>query len=300
MVEVHQAPGGELNQGLDVIGQFGQFLGDSWLWLLMSIIICIVGIVIYMILKKNEDERRERDDIIYEQFKNTIRDCRLGAMQLMKTPMNKTFIKKKWRLINLLWLGLPFVKHELSSKVLNYRNDIVGYWRGHTVKMEGTMNILVYIDKSLIFFENTFVIKCPLYLPIKTKVIDVAASEKENKTVYKTDKIGNDVTEEKLVPFNDYVEDLPNGDIKIYCTHLEKIGFYRVPVYITKNKDIIDLRKELNDRVVQSGYDSLITRVLSTGAKQVEKAMEHNPYLKFEQKLPEKTVNEKREEDNVS
>lgn len=282
MVIVVQQPQSPLSQTTSSLSNIWNFFAENWWVFLAGLIIMIFGIAIYYILKSREEERKERDDVTYEDFKNTTRDC-----QLQRRPK---LIRKKWSPINLLWLGLPIIKTDYSAKIVNYTNDILGYYRGETTKMDSTYNILCYKFKWFIFIEQQFLIKCPMKITVKMQKVDPLTNK-----VLKDSK-GQPITEEKIMDFSKFIDHQINGDIKISCTHLERVGYYRVPVYVTKDKEVLDIREYLGEKLMHSAYSSMLNKVLATGSKQVEKAMLHNPWLVYEQKAPEKTKAEKNQE----
>ena len=73
--------------------------------------------------------------------------------------MDKKRIRKKYRFINLLWLGIPFKWKEHSAKILDMKDDLIGYYRGHYESADGTINFLAYKNATLGIFEELFVIK---------------------------------------------------------------------------------------------------------------------------------------------
>jgi len=260
---------------------FFMWLGHNWGYIVFALIVLILAIVVFYMLKKWEEERQERDDPVYQGYKNLIRDCELQC--------DKHRIRKTWSLINLLWFGLPIVKQEHSSKAVNYTNDNLGYYRGHSYSMDGYLNLLLYKEKFLIFFESLFLVRCPLQLYASVYMRDPVT----NKILVDSD--GKKRITKKKVKFDKYIMFLNNGDMKINCTTLQKYSYFRYPVYVKENAEIVDYRQLLQDDIVVLGQDQMISRVLSTGAEMVEKAMMHNPHVQYNQKSPEKTVEEKKD-----
>lgn len=261
---------------------FFMWLGSNWGYFVLAIIVLIAGFVIYFLLKKIEEERQERDDPVYQGYKNILRDC--------DTHADQDRIQKNWSPINLLWLGLPIVKKEHSARILNYRNETLGFYRGHSFSLDGYLNLLLYKKKVFIFFEERFLLKCPLYLDFK-----VLKKDEEGKVL--TNEDGIKLTTTKRVKYSHLINYIGNGDIKIMCSTIQKISYFRFPVYVDRNEEIIDYRKALQEDIVEIGYDQMISRVLATGSQMVEKAMLHNPNVKYNQLSPEKTKTEQTEDE---
>ena len=267
----------------NVMSQMILFIQDNWIMIVISLVMLILGIVIVMLIAKLEEERKERDDAVYAGYKNICRDCRRQA--------DDKKIRKTWSAINLFWFGLPFVKNEHSSRIVDYRGDLLGWYRGHAKSQDGTYNILAYRRKIFIFFEDEFVIKMPISIPIDIPILDKITKQPKYDT-----KTGEIIKKRKVLNFSNWVDHLKNGDIKIHCEGLEKSGYYQLPVLIDKNKDVVDLRIELGERIIDHTYNTMLQRILSDGSRNVEKAMAHNPYLIYEQKSPEKTKEEGKDE----
>jgi len=257
-------------------GNIGQFFVQNAGAFILGILLLIAIIVIYFIWKKWEDERREREDPVYEAYKKQKSDAMLNA--------NKRKIKKTYSLANLFFLGIPIIWNEHSSKIVNYTNELIGYYRGESFSMDGYMNYVLY-KKKFFFMEELFVLKCPWSLNVKVKVKD-----ENGNYITKNNKF---VLENKTVTdFQDYIIKLQNGDIKILCTNIEKKSYFAYPVYLSENKTIVDYREIIGEDLVELTHSTMNSRILSLGAQQVEKAMLHNPNVKYGQLLPEKTKDE--------
>lgn len=264
MVEVVQNPtAGVIAESSPT--DFFHYIINNIGYLILAIILIGLTIGIIYIIRRWEEERQERDDPIYQNYKNIIRGC------ISQADISR--IKKTWSPVNLFWFGLPFIKNEHSNKVVDYSNNLIGFYRGHMYSQDGCLNFLVYRTKFL-FFEQKFIVKCPYNL--KISVVDPKTKKKIKKTLN----------------FNDYIIEVQNKDYKILCSNLEKLSYWWYPVYIAKNKEIVDLRNHMNEGLVEISNSELISRVLSLGGKQVEKAMLHNPELKFKQMEPQKTKHE--------
>lgn len=254
------------------------WIGDYWWFIIVLIILGIAIVIIWMIYKKLEEERKERDDPIYERYKATQRDCVLNC--------NRKWIRKNYAWYNVFVLGLPLFHREHSAKILDIYNNNKGWYRGECTKSEGTLNILAYKHKWLLFFEQTFVIKIPLYCKFKVKIKD-----KEGLTI--KDKKGKFKWKYELWDFRKYITRLPNGDLKLSMADLEEFGYYKRPVFVGEDERVIDMRTKFGEMLLEETYESMYGRVLGTGSQSVEKAMLFNPELKFRQMSPEKTKEEK-------
>ena len=263
------------------IGFFNWLIAYWWVWVL-ALVIIILGIVIWVILAKWEEERKERDDTIYQAYKNLLRDTELNR--------DKKKIQKGWSPINLLWLGLPLVKTEHSAKIINYTNELIGYYRGHLYTQDGYLNILAYKEKFFIFFEKRFLIRCPLFVKFNFQ-------KKDEKGKLIEDEDGKLKTGFKILDYRKWVFWIHRRDLKLIAYGLEKHSYFRYPVYLESTGQMIDLRKETGEDLMEISYNELNSRILSDGARAVEKAMEHNPNVVYEQKIPEKTSTEKKDED---
>jgi len=262
----------------DGVTSFFSWLVSSTGYIIFAVLLIICAIVIWYIFKKMEEERIERDDPIYEAYKNTLRDCELQK--------DNARINKSWSLVNLFWLGFPIVKKEHSKRVLNYTNDIIGYYRGHCKTMDGFLNLMLYKEKLFGMFETKFILKCPLQIKNKVNLQD-----DDGKVL--VDEDGKPRQAIKVIDYNDYVKTQANGDIKVMCASIQKQSYFRYPVYVTNDGSVVDLRKDFHASLIDIGYDQMMSRIMSTGSQMVEKAMLHNPNVKFEQLSPEKTSVEK-------
>jgi len=260
----------------DTFGQVFGFFGKFWKFMLWAIVIFIAGMIIYYLLKKLDDERKERDEPGYQVYKALKKTCMMQA--------DKRRIKKSWSAINLLWLGLPLIKKEHSNKFLDISNKVLGYYRGESSSMDNSINFLAYKRKFFIFFEETFVIKVPQLIKFKNKNL-------------KTDK---ETTE--TIDLTNYMVELPNGDIKIQCVGLERLGlYYYCPVFVIDEKHgKLDYRKVMEGAIVDTTYQAMVQRIVNVGAKMVEKAALTSPDVQARRLTPEKTKEEARAETGVT
>jgi len=285
---VTEQNGGAL-AGTNVLKDFITFLSEAWPFILVGIVIVILAVIIFYLINKLEEERKERDEPGYQLYKATKMACELNR--------DERLIKKTFNPATLFFLLFPpllwlmfVIKKEHSAKVLDYQNKLLGYYRGDFIGMDNTWNLLVYKEKWLIFFEKTFVIKVPLGFRVKRKVKDKDGRivlEKDGKTP---------VTKEEYIDLKSFIQRLPNGDIKLQATSIEPVGlYYRCPVFIIpQTTEIIDYRKLLEGAIVDNTYQVMATRLLNLGARQMEKGMLFNPDLQYKRLAPEKTKEEEK------
>ena len=250
------------------------FFVSSWKWLLAAVLIFILGMVIYYLLKKIEDERRERDEPGYQVYKALKKTCSMQS--------NPKKIRKHWSPINLLWLGFPIIKREHSAKILDVYNRTIGYYRGEANSMDQSINFLAYKNKIFFFFEDNFILKIPLILKYKKK-----------------DKAG--VEKDVVVNLQTNIQELANGDIKLYCSGLERLGlYYYCPVFIIDNEHgNLDYRKVMEGAILDNTYQAMVQRLVNVQAKMMEKATLTNPAVQAKRLGAEMTKEESKLDDNT-
>jgi len=264
-----------------------EFFGNNWKLMLIGVILVVTFIIIYMLLKKLEEERHEREEPGYQLFKTIKASCRLNARH--------DLIIKKWNPASLWlivipvfgWIIIPFIKKEHSAKLIDYNGKLIGYYRGEYKSMDNTINYLVYKTKLFFFFEDVFIVKVPLRLDVKHKKKD-----KQGKVL--VDMKGKPLLEEHIINLGGMIKFLPNNDIKLYAVSLEKVGtYYYCPVFILDNDSgMLDYRQIIEGAVIDSTYQVMVQRLLNTASQAMEKGMTLNPNLKYDQMAPEKTREE--------
>ena len=261
-------------QTQDMFGQVFGFFGKFWKFMVFAIIIFILGMVIYYMFKKLDDERKERDEPGYQVYKALKKTCMMQAEQKR--------IRRNWSPINLLWFGLPLIKKEHSSKFLDMSNRVLGYYRGEAHTMDNTVNFLAYKRKFFIFFEETFIMKIPLIIKVKKK-----------------DK--NEIEKTVTIDLSKYITELPNGDFKIYCTGMERLGlYYYCPVFVIDEvHGKLDYRKVMEGSIVDTTYQTMLQRIVNVQAKMMEKATLSNPSVQAQRLGAEKTKEETKLEAGV-
>lgn len=259
----------------DMFGQVFGFFSKAWKFMLFGAIILIFGMIVYYLFKKLEDERKERDEPGYQVYKALKKTCMMQADQRR--------IRKSWSLINILWFGLPLIKKEHSTKFLDMSNKVLGYYRGEAFTMDNTINYLGYKRKFFIFFEETFIMKIPQIIKAKRK--DKKTDEE------KTD----------IIDLTGYIKELPNGDLKINCVGMERLGlYYYCPVFVIDEKHgKLDYRKVMEGSIVDTTYQTMVQRIVNVQAKMMEKATLTNPGVQAQRLGAEKTKEESKLEAGV-
>jgi len=276
MAEVIVEPQAPVQETYTGIQGILAFLHDNLIWLIVIVVIIILGIIIYYLFARNEEKNRERDDPGYALYKNNMRSAVLGA--------DIKRIRKHYSLKNLFLLGIPLIWNEHSAQIRDIDDKPMGWYRGHFESMDNCLNILLYKKKIFFFFEETFLIKAPLILKFGTE-------KKES-----NEKAIRDM---KYINLSSLIQFWSNGDIKINCTSLEKIGtYYFCPVFVI-NTDVgkLDYRTLMEGAIVDTTYQTMIQRIATEGMKVMEKMPSFNPYVQFKQKSPQKTKEEVRQDD---
>ena len=278
VVEQQATSGGTVGGAFNILGQIWQIFITMLPYLIVITIIVVLGIIIYYLFLKREEEQREKDEPAYYMYKQTIRNC--------NTNKNDKYIKKTWRLINLLWFGIPLAKKECSMQIRDMDNHLIGYYRGESYEMDNSWNLMLYKEKFFFFWETTFILKIPLH--IHTKSVEI-------------NEQGIKIEKKYQINLMRRVKRLPNGNIKIYCSSIQKVSmYYYCPVFIVDNdRGFLDYRKALEGTIVDNTYQVMVTRLLNTGSQQMEKSMMFNPYLQYAQKAPQKTKEEKKLDGDV-
>jgi len=277
VVITSQAP---ISSATGIIGQIFAFFHDNLIWIIVMLVIVILAVIIWMLFMNNEEALKERDDPAYALYKNHIRTCKLRS--------DSKRVKTTYSLLNLLWFGIPLKWNEHSCKIVNYDNGMIGYYRGHFESMDNCLNILAYKHKSFIFFEDTFIIKIPMMIKYnegKSKSNDVKL---KNNPQVKEDL--------KYLNLRNMIKFWPNGDIKLYCTDVEKVGnYYYAPVFIMDSEfGKLDYRKFMEGGIIDQTYQSMLQRIVTEGMKSMEKMPSFNPYIQVAQKSPVKTQEEEK------
>jgi len=273
MAEVVLVDGGATNIGgaFTPVKSILHFLLSNWYWFAIAIFFILFTILIIYLIGKILDMAKERDEPGYAKYKMTIMDCKNNA--------NKKNIRKRYSLKNLFWFGIPILSVDLSKRVLDKFDNLIGRYRGEIRSQDGTMNYLICKKKILGIIDSNILVKVPVELKWDED------SKNKNSANNKSNSINLDLVKEY------------EGYIKINCLGVEKLAmYYHMPVIELTDKDgnikVPDLRKMLEGAVVDNTYQLMMQRLLNTGARMMDKAMELNPRLKYDQKSPEKKPEE--------
>ena len=272
MAEIVLTEGG----GTNIDGAFGpiksmlHFLFSNWYWFAIAIFFVVFTILIIYLISKIFDMAKERDEPGYAKYKMTINDCKNNA--------NLKNIRKRYSLKNLFWLGIPILNKDLSKRVVEKFDNLIGRYRGEVQSQDGTWNYLICKKRILGIVDSNILLKVPTELKWEDKDSEKGKSKK-------TELIKLDLVKEY------------DGYIKIDCLGIEKVGmYYHMPVIELNDKKgnavIPDLRKAIEGVVVDNTYQLMTQRLLNTGSRMMEKAMTLNPRLKYEQSAPEKKPEE--------
>ena len=236
---------------------------DNWLLFLVIIIGAVAVYFAIYFYKLAEEERKERDSDAFTLFNNVQASCILNA--------DKSKIKKRYSLLNLLWFGIPFKMIEQSVKYVDCDNNLIGYYRGQHISQNNMMNVLLYKTKSFIFFENLFILKYPINYEFETSTAD-----KNGKIIKNKKRINIE---------NAYFREQYNHDVRINCYGTEKVGlYYFMPVFIInpETKDVLDLRAYVEDKLLDNSFQITNMRLNNLFSTASKKMIEMNPHVQMD------------------
>jgi len=250
---------------------FDHFVG----LLLVTFVAVGIGVCIYLYVSEQE-RKKELEDMLYKEYKDTIRSCGMNQNPLMYT--------KKYSKVNLFWLGLPFIHNKFGRKIYNKRQEFVGYYDGMFIDYLGNYNIKAWKDKSFIFFKNHFILR----LPTNTFTVREEITSVKNKSTGRSKEKKNYVV--ASLPLPDGLVNISEFDKTIHASmvnHIKK-GFYYFPVYEDRNSKILNLTETINamDRINHS--DNLLQQVIRESGKAVIGMAKVNTGLVYDQRVPEK------------
>lgn len=186
-------------------------------------------------------------------------------------------------MINLLWFGIPLLKTEKSARVVTQTGKFIGWYRGHAyTQADQCLNLLMYKNKSFFFFENLFVLKCPQHIE---RYVEEEDSRGRLKKVKRTIKLKD------KVQFTGY------GDIQVWCKSFDVTSYFWYPVFVDKHDQIIDMSVMFNEKQVNVTHAEILQGALQKGSQMVDKAMDYNPNVRYNQKVDEKTSQEEKNEE---
>ena len=271
MVEVLKEPM-TAQQSANPTGLIQSIMHNLPIIIFVAIVIALC-VAIYVMWQKMNDQQKKRDHPVYEKYCNIKDACQLNA--------NHKWIDHKYSFTNLFWFGIPLRWNEHSVKVRNKDDEVLGWYRGHYMAQDGYLNLLVYKTKKWLIIEDLFVIKCPIHISYRKKVVDKDGNiifDNENQPKFERHKLN----------FSKYVKYLSNMDIKLMCFGLETYSYFTYPVYISETGEPIDLSGFLGENVVEMGQGVLLTQVFEEGSRMARKGMEHNPQVNADRMTPDK------------
>lgn len=246
-----------------IISNFWDFLLQYWwVFLLFAIIVGLIVLAYYIFKAKEENDRR-RDSAVYATAMNIREACDIN-----RSPR---LIRKRYSLVNLLWLGIPFKWVEHSARLVDVDRNFLGWYRGHVKTQGGDIVFKAYKTKTFFFFEDDFLLYCP-----KSYVVN----EKGAKTRY--------ALPEKVVEFHTE----HSNEIRIQCSTIQKQGrYYFFPNYVLvapDGKKHLDLTEHISDSIAKVNFLVSLESAYGDMSKALGRAVEVNPLLRYGQKEPEK------------
>jgi len=244
------------------VGGTFSILGQVWdvltppLFLVVVAIGVIIGVIWYF-RRKTEELERERNDFLFEEYNKNLRDATVNA--------HSSWVKRK------RYFFFPVLYKDLSLRVLDYRNELIGYYRGHSYKNDGTLVVALYRTKKWLVLEDVFLLKIPI------------------RYEWKVDGVVKNINFER----EGFVQWLPNSEspqsLRLSCSSVELFDqYFRVPVFVTpKGVTGVDLRGLYGDVFTTVRTDSLLKSALREGTSAIRDAFRQNPDLGYRQRVPE-------------
>ena len=272
MVEITQAPTNiDFTQPLKIAFAPLRWLMENAVSILILIIIVIAITIFIVFYWMREEQKKEQEDMLYKEYKDTIRTATQNKDELMYT-------EKYSKLNLLLFLGLPILKKKVGRKIYNKRQQVVGYYDGRFTDMLGNENLLLWKTKSFVFFKDYFVLRLP------TKFY----SSKIKKDKNNTKKIKVEWTD--ISNSSNLIADNPHDKtITISMINHKKQGYYFYPVYQDDKNNILDLTETINTMNHVNHSNVLLDEVIRESGKNVIGMAKVNTNLVYEQRQPEKT-----------
>lgn len=250
---------------------FSNFIPIAFLSIFAGIV--IVGFMMYY---RQLEEKKEQEDMIYKEYKNSIRTAKKNQDELMYT--------RKYSKINFLWFGIPMIRPKFGRKVYDKRNRFVGYYDGMFTDMLGNHNLLLWKDKSFFIFKNTFMLRVPTKAYLIRREEDLPKNKK-NKSITNNNEF--DVSwidlPKGLVLFNQ-----ADKTISVTMLNLYKKEYYFYPVFEDDYGKVLDLTESINCMNQINNSNNLLTQVIKEAGKSVIGMSKVNTQLTYEQRQPEK------------
>lgn len=238
----------------------------------IGITVMFLIIALYFLWSK-EEEKKEQEDMLYKEYKDTIRSCKSNQDE----KMYMTFYSKwNW----LVCMGLPLIKYKQGRKVFNKRQQLLGYYDGSFTDQLGNVNILMWKTKSFLILKDHFILRLP------TNVLTLNYTKKKN------DRTGKQETVQKItkVKLDPNLIQLDNMDKTIFVSMVnhQKTGYYYYPVYQDGKDQTINLSETINTLDEINHGNMLVHQVIKEGGKNVINMSKQNTSLQYEIRSPEK------------
>lgn len=274
MVTVTQTPvqqpvevGGILEMVFSPIGWIFSHFFQLFFIALLVIIVVLVFIFYFM----KEEEKKEQEDMMYKDYKNTIRSAIANR--------DETMYMTKWSKWNIIFLGLPIIRVKYGRQVFNRRQKLVGYYNGMFIDMMGNINLLLWKTKTMGMFKNEFVLRLP------TKARNIQLSDKKNAKRNDSKKFDIECID---LPKDAVVFNETDKTFTIKMINHKKSGYYYYPVYEGKEFEILDLTSTIKSMDLAINNDILLEEVIKVSGKNVANMAKVNTELTFEQRVPQK------------
>lgn len=258
-----------------------KFLFEHFVGILFLVFIGVALVGILYIIWSREEEKKEQEDMLYKEYKDTIRSCKINQDPKMYT---KYYSKLNW----LFFLGLPIMKYQQGRKIYNKRQQLIGYYDGIFTDQIGNINILMWKNKSFIFLKELFVLRLP------TNALTLEYIEETNK------KTGKKEQQQKIekIKLPEGLVELDNMDKTIFVSMVnhQKSSYYYYPVYQDFNNNILNLSETINTLDQINHGNMLVHQVIKEGGKNVINMSKQNTSLQYEIRSPEKVKEVEREE----
>ena len=230
----------------------------------------------FMIYYSQLEEKKEQEDMMYKEYKNSIRTSKKNQDDKMYTS--------KYSLINLIWLGIPLVRPKFGRKIFDKRSRFIGYYDGMFTDMLGNHNILVWKDKSFFFFRNHFLLRVPTKSYMLREPKQSTNDKKSNKSL-EGERLGVSWVD---LPTNLVIFNIADKTISVQMLNLYKHDYYYYPVFEDDHGRILDLTESINAMNHINSSNNLLTEVIKQAGKSVIGMTKVNTQLVYEQRQPEK------------
>lgn len=255
-----------------------KWLLDHFFLIAMLVIFGVTITLIFVFYYMNNEEKKEQEDMLYREYKNSIRTIKKNKDPKMYTT--------KYSMFNIMLLGLPIFHYKVGRKIYDQKDRFVGFYDGMFTDMLGNVNLLLWKDKTFGIVKNDFVLR----IPTKAYVMrDETHLIKDNKTKAKN-SIGDETyyiqtieLDKNLIMFSEI-----DKTIKIKMINYIKNDYYYYPVFEDDKGQTLDLTESINVMNQISSSNNLLTQVIKESGKNVIGMAKTNTELVYEQRKPEK------------